>query len=301
MKGGFCMYDQTLKAIVTAARLGSFSKAAEELYLSPTAVMKQVNQFEARHKLRLFERTARGITLTPSGEIVYAAALEIMDLGERALTDARRSQQGRSSVVRVGASLLYPPDKLLGLWRDLQDEMADFSLRIVPFLDSEDDSTHRALGSTMDVIAGPFSATPAQKHCQLLPLDAWRFTLAMPTEHPLAGRSKIAVDDLDGQTVMVMEPGCSRENDLVRQAIDDSGVDARIIDIPQFYGPATFNRCVDEDCLLLSLEGWANAHPSLASVPFDVPHSIPAGIMYSTTPNEATERFVQTIRSFLEL
>lgn len=55
MKGGFCMYDQTLKAIVTAARLGSFSKAAEELYLSPTAVMKQVNQFEARHKLRLFE------------------------------------------------------------------------------------------------------------------------------------------------------------------------------------------------------------------------------------------------------
>lgn len=60
-----------LKAIVTfevVVRLGSISKAADELSLTPSAVSHQITNLEAQVGRKLFERTARGVDLTPAGE-----------------------------------------------------------------------------------------------------------------------------------------------------------------------------------------------------------------------------------------
>lgn len=51
-----------------AAEEGSFSKAAEALFISAPAVIKQINLLEARLNVRLFERTHRGLQLTKAGE-----------------------------------------------------------------------------------------------------------------------------------------------------------------------------------------------------------------------------------------
>ena len=61
------MYNPQLTAFVCAADCGSFTKAAEKLYLSPTAVMKQVNALEAHLQMQLISRTNQGIRLTPAG------------------------------------------------------------------------------------------------------------------------------------------------------------------------------------------------------------------------------------------
>ena len=60
------MYNPLLTAFVCAADCGSFTKAAEKLYLSPTAVMKQINTLESHLQLQLISRTNQGIRLTPS-------------------------------------------------------------------------------------------------------------------------------------------------------------------------------------------------------------------------------------------
>jgi LysR family glycine cleavage system transcriptional activator len=60
-----------LKAIVTfevVVRLGSISKAADELSLTPSAVSHQITNLEAQVGRKLFERTARGVALTLAGE-----------------------------------------------------------------------------------------------------------------------------------------------------------------------------------------------------------------------------------------
>lgn len=59
-----------LRSILTfevVTRLGSISKAAEELSLTPSAVSHQITNLEAQIGRKLFERTARGVELTPSG------------------------------------------------------------------------------------------------------------------------------------------------------------------------------------------------------------------------------------------
>ena len=58
------MYNPLLTAFVCAADCGSFTKAAEKLYLSPTAVMKQINTLESHLQLQLISRTNQGIRLT---------------------------------------------------------------------------------------------------------------------------------------------------------------------------------------------------------------------------------------------
>jgi LysR family glycine cleavage system transcriptional activator len=59
-----------LRVFWTAARHGSFVKAASELHVTPSAVSLQVRQLEDEIGLKLFERTARGLTLTASGQRV---------------------------------------------------------------------------------------------------------------------------------------------------------------------------------------------------------------------------------------
>lgn len=58
------MYNPQLETFIAAADAGSFNRAAEELFITPTAVIRQINLLEEKIGLRLFERTHRGLNLT---------------------------------------------------------------------------------------------------------------------------------------------------------------------------------------------------------------------------------------------
>ena len=53
------MYNPQLDTFLRVADAGSFNKAAEESYISPTAVIKQINLLESKLDVKLFERTHR--------------------------------------------------------------------------------------------------------------------------------------------------------------------------------------------------------------------------------------------------
>ena len=80
-KGGYkVMYNTQLDAFIKAAELKSFSKAAQETYITPTALIQQINSLESRLNIQLFTRSRRGIELTPAGEIILEAAKQIKSL-----------------------------------------------------------------------------------------------------------------------------------------------------------------------------------------------------------------------------
>ena len=69
-----------INSFIRVAEAGSFNKAAEELHLTSTALIKQINLLESDLGLRLFDRTHRGLTLTKAGESLLRDAKYIMDL-----------------------------------------------------------------------------------------------------------------------------------------------------------------------------------------------------------------------------
>ena len=72
------LYDPHLDIFLKAAEAGSFSKAASEMFITPSAVIKQINLFEKDLGVKLFERSARGLQLTAAGRSLQRAAPDKM-------------------------------------------------------------------------------------------------------------------------------------------------------------------------------------------------------------------------------
>lgn len=91
----------TLRAFEAAARLGSFSAAAEALNLTHGAISRQIAKLEQWLGLKLFRREARGVSLTPDGDRLYVSTREAFALiGD--YSDRWTEPRG-SAVVRLSA------------------------------------------------------------------------------------------------------------------------------------------------------------------------------------------------------
>lgn len=80
-----------------AARHLSFTKAGEELYLTQSAVSRQIKELEEQLGVPLFVRRHRALALTPEGQQFYAAAAQVL-VTMRAATDSLRSRKGRQTI-----------------------------------------------------------------------------------------------------------------------------------------------------------------------------------------------------------
>ena len=178
------MYNPQLDAFVQVADCGSFNKAAEALYLSSTAVIKQINALEKHLDLQLVFRTNHGITLTEAGKVLYKHAKGIMDYSQRAIQEARLAAEAAATTFCVGTSILNPCKPFMDLWYQVSENLPGFKLHIVPF---EDD--HQ--GILGEIAYGAQVRIPA-----LLPVEHWEAYAARITE--LTG-GKVAAEHL-GET-----------------------------------------------------------------------------------------------------
>src|ERR1700674_1173533 len=83
-----------LKGFEAAARLLSFTKAGEELYLTQSAVGRQILELEGQLGVPLFERRHRSLVLTEAGHALYPAAAQVLAT-MRAVTERLRVVPGR--------------------------------------------------------------------------------------------------------------------------------------------------------------------------------------------------------------
>lgn len=80
---------------------GSFSHAAQQLFITQSAVSQSVAQLERQLDRRLFTRSRRGVVLTPEGKVLYehiSTALNAITLGEEKLARMRHLQEGELSI-----------------------------------------------------------------------------------------------------------------------------------------------------------------------------------------------------------
>jgi DNA-binding transcriptional LysR family regulator len=89
-----------LRTLVTAQRLGSFTRAAGQIGRSQSAISQQMRKLEEQVGESLFRKQGRGLALTEAGDVVLAYARRILDLNDEAIVAVRgRAVEG---VVRFG-------------------------------------------------------------------------------------------------------------------------------------------------------------------------------------------------------
>lgn len=98
------MADRRLRIFHAVAKQGSFTRAAESLFMSQPAVTFQIRQLEERYQVRLFERGHGRISLTPAGALVMDYAEQIIRLSDEMETRLAEMTGEMRGTLLIGAS-----------------------------------------------------------------------------------------------------------------------------------------------------------------------------------------------------
>ena len=100
------MYNPQLETFIKVADAGSFNKAAEQSFITPTAVIKQINLLEAGLGVALFDRTHRGLTLTKAGKSLYRDSKYIIQYCRDSVVRAKNAMQQDEQIIRTGTGTI---------------------------------------------------------------------------------------------------------------------------------------------------------------------------------------------------
>lgn len=295
------MYNKYLEIFIQVADTGSFSKSAEKLYISSTAVMKQMNLMEQELGLDLLIRTNHGIKLTEVGKQIYKDCKFIIDYSNRAIENAKKLQNQNTHFVTIGTSLICPCKPLLDLWYKINDQYPEFKIKIVPFEENHTVilNTLNSNGVNLDFIVSPCDSKHWLENFNFLKLGDYRFCIAVPLSHPLAKKKEISYEDLSGEKITAITTGDSKQNQDILENIKEICTDVEIFDAPFFYDINVFNRCEENGSLLVTLECWKDVHPAFKTIPLSSGEIIPYGILYSKTPTDDALRFLDIIKTVI--
>ena len=261
--------------------------------------MKQMNALEDHLKLKLIERTPSGIRLTRAGEVIYRDAKFMIDYSRKSIASAVAATHTYGTTFCVGTSLLNPAKPFMDLWYRVNQDFPGYKLHLVPFEDNHEGilSEIEKLGVKFDFLIGVCDSKAWLSLCQFLPLGRYKKMIAVSREHRLAGKSLISIEDLYGETLMMVARGDSGINDFIRNDLEKNHPQIRIEDTPQFYDLSVFNRCAESGNVLLTIECWQEVHPGLVSIRVDWDYSIPYGLLYALDAPEDVLKFVEVCNS----
>lgn len=289
------MYNPQLETFIRVADAGSFNKAAEQSYITPTAVIKQINLLEESLGIKLFERSHRGLILTKAGKSLYQDAKYVIQYCRDSVTRAKNAMQEDSNVIRIGTSPMTPAQLLMQLWPKIQERCPDIKFQIIPFENTPENAREilANLGKNIDVVGGIFDETMLNlRGCAGMELTRKVFCCQVSVNHRLAEKDKLVIQDLYGENLLLMRRDWSCHVDELRDELWKNHPQINIIDF-DFYNMEIFNRCENSNDVLLAISGWQNVHPLLRVIPVEWDFGIPYGLLHSHKPSETVKRFLE--------
>ena len=292
------MYNPQLETFLKVADCGSFNKAAEELYISPPAVIKQINLLESSLDLQLFIRTHRGLILTESGKSIYHDAKYIIQYCNESVSRAKNAMMKEKSVIRIGTSPMTPGNFLMKMWSSIHEICPDIKFQLVPFDNTPENAREilKNLGKNIDIVAGSFDDNFLnERKCAGLTLSYEPIRCAVSVYNELSNKNNLKISDLYGQNFMLIKRGWNICTDKIRDDIIQNHPEINIIDF-DFINLTIFNQCENSNDLLMCIDDWANAHPLLKVLPVNWDYKIQFGLLHSKEPSETVTRFLNAVK-----
>lgn len=189
----------------------------------------------------------------------------------------------------------------MDLWYKINRNFPNYKLHLVPFEDNHEGilSEIRKLGEKFDFLIGVCDSKAWLSLCNFTPLGRYKKMVAVSRDHRLAGKKRLDITDLYGETLMMVGRGDSGVNDFIRNDIEKNHPQIHIEDTPQFYDLSVFNRCAESGNVLLTIECWTEVHPGLVSIPVNWDYSIPYGLLYSLSAESDVLQLVEEAKKLL--
>ena len=200
-----------LKYIVAVAREKHFGKGAEACHVSQPTLSVAIKKLEEELQVKLFERNANEITVTPLGEEIVRQAQSVLEQADSIREIAKRGKDPLAGALRLGIIYTIGPYLLPDLVRQvitLSPQMPlmlqeNFTVKLLEELRTGD--------IDCAILAEPFPDT----NLAMAPLYDEPFVAAVPSTHPLAQRDNITAQELKNETLLLLGNGhCFRDHVL---------------------------------------------------------------------------------------
>ncbi len=215
------MLGDKLDTLLTVHELGSFTRAAEKLSLTQPAVSHQISQIEQELGVRIFHRRKGELKLTPEGEIAVRYARRIKALYARML---QRIQDEREQLRKLTVGITHSAQS--GLIAEVLAKYAseNSGVSITMITESINNLYDMLSHFELDLAFVEGRISDPAIHSTLLDTD--HLVCITAPEHPLARRSRITIDELRRERLILRLPS-SGTRELFRSALEGVGLSIR--------------------------------------------------------------------------
>lgn len=282
----FGLYSHLLQDFVTTAQAGSINRAAPLLYVTPTALLKRLNTLENNLQVRLFERSAHGLTLTAAGRELLHWAPAYIRQGNDELRQLR--ELAGDEVINIGTSPLIGAQEIVRLFLLHQQALSRLRIRLVPF-DNEIEEANDILfhlGERIDVVTGIYDDRFLRRYdIRAYFLSRERLQLCVPISSDLAALPLIKLSDLKGRPVMMQHALSCLIFEQAGQLLREAGAQVQEV----MLNIEACNQACHEQIPFVNIAPWSGVHPLFCPREVDWDLSADFGIIYAKEPKYAVQ------------
>lgn len=213
------MYYDTLKTFVTLAEIKNFTKTADILLMSQPNVSLHIKKLEQEFQTKLFLRSPKFLKITPTGEILYERAKQMITIYEQARRDIEERHDAIKGELKIGASFTIGEYILPSLLIDLQNKYPELELQIVIGNTEEIVQSVRLFKVDIGLIEGQTN----DKELSVHPFMQDELFIVSSNDHELASKNNLTIADLQNQAWVTREVG-SGTREYLNHVIRSNGL-----------------------------------------------------------------------------
>ncbi|MDM7455697.1 MAG: hydrogen peroxide-inducible genes activator [Tepidimonas sp.] len=200
-----------LKYVVAVARERHFGRAAEACFVSQPTLSVAIKKLEEELELKIFERSASEVTVTPLGEEIVRQAQIVLEQAAAIKEIAKRGKDPLAGPLRLGLIYTIAPYLLPDLVRQVIDHARQMPLILQENFTVKLLEQLRLGELDAAILAEPFPDT----NLAIAPLYDEPFVAVVPRDHPLAANDSVTVEALKRETMLLLGNGhCFRDHVL---------------------------------------------------------------------------------------
>ncbi|MCD7744658.1 MAG: LysR family transcriptional regulator [Lachnospiraceae bacterium] len=226
------MYNRQLDTFLLAAEYLNFSKAAAALYITPSAVIQQINHLEQDLQVTLFIRTRHGLELTKAGQFLKEEATEYVRLGQKIRSELRQIDT-RDNTICVGTSLFLKIRLVYDLWVLFSKKQKHYDIHLINI-----DENPSALPEA-DLIESMYTNKPELEKWDFLKICDVPLGCAVAKGHPLAVRDRLTIEDMKQYSVIFFQELVIDQQE--RLLAELKRLQIPIVDSEPYGGPLIWN------------------------------------------------------------
>lgn len=225
------MIDTRLKVFRSVATLLSFTKAANELFISQPAISKHIQELEREYGVRLFDRIGNRIQLTRAGQLLLDHACKIIGDYQRLDYDMKKLTEKSEGELRLGASTTISQYVLPEMIAGFRKQYPGVRLTL---LSGNSHEIEDALASGR-IDLGMVEGIKRQPQFKYTPFMDDELVAMVGTHSPLAQKEEMTMEELRQTPVVLRELG-SGTLDVIQDALKAHGIQLSELNIEMNLG-----------------------------------------------------------------